>query len=526
VNVNGDKIAELCKLPLSGLRKRLARVRLDDRQKKIASGSIEQVMKRVDCLIRMGLGYLTLDRNFSTLSGGEVQRVNLAGFLAADLRGSLYALDEPTVGLHPCDRERLFDALETLKERGNTVIVIGHDRKMLERANQILELGPGGGRAGGEIVFQGTYEQIISCDESLTGRYLSGHATVPSQKRRSAAGHLKIVGAHKHNLRDVTLRIPLGMFVCVTGVSGSGKSVLLRDVICAALTGENDVLPPERKGYVAVEGADRIKQVIFADHSSISRSPRSVPLSYIGLYAKVRELFADVRAARLRGCRSTHFSFNAKAGRCPGCKGLGYVEIAMNLVPNVRMKCSACEGKRFKDEMLQIHFRQKNIADVLDMTADEAAEFFHELPEIESGLRALQEVGLGYVQLGQPLGSLSRGEAQRLKLASSVVQGTGSDTLFLFDEPTAGLHFEDVRKLIDCFRKLIERGNSVIVAEHNMELVRYADYVIDLGPGAGRSGGRVVARGTPRHIAQCKSSKTGTALEAYLKCARRSARTK
>jgi len=523
VQINGFNIAELCRLPLSGLKKRLARLKLDKRQRKIAGGAIAQIMRRVDCLTRMGLGYLALDRNFASLSEGEVQRVNLAGFLAADLSGSLYALDEPTVGLHPHDRERLFRALEVLKERGNTVVVIEHDRHILERADQILELGPGAGRAGGEVVFQGTYDEILSHEESLTGKYLSGRLTVATHEGHQAVGHLKVIGAHKHNLRDINLKIPLGMLVCITGVSGSGKSVLLRDVIHAALTGESDVLPSERKGYAALEGAEEVKRAVFADHSSLGRSPRSVPLSYIGLYAKVRAVYAAARVARVKGYRSNCFSFNSKAGRCPACKGLGYVEVAMNLVPNVCVKCSACEGRRFKDEILQVRFRGKDIAEVLDMTAEEAVGFFRDLPEIEEGLRAFEEVGLGYLQLGQPLASLSRGEAQRLKLASSVLRSAGGDTLFLFDEPTAGLHFEDVRKLTECFRKLIEKGNSVIVAEHNMELVRQADYVIDLGPGAGPSGGRVVARGTPQHVARCKSSKTGKALEAYIRYAERPA---
>ena len=519
VHVNGFNIAELCNSPLSGLKKRLAGLRLDGWQRKVAGGSIEQIVRRVDCLTKMGLGYLTLDRNFASLSEGEVRRVNLAGFLSADLSGSLYALDEPTVGLHPCDRERLFEALEALKERGNTVIVIEHDRHILERADQVLELGPGAGRAGGEIVFQGTYDRILSCGKSLTGRYLSGHSTALTHERRVASGHLKVIGAHKHNLRDINVKIPLGVLVCITGVSGSGKSVLLRDVIYAALAGENDALPRGGNGYVALEGAEQIERAMFADHSSIGRSPRSVPLSYIGVYAKVRALFAGVRVARVKGYRSNRFSFNAKGGRCSGCKGLGYIEVAMNLVPNVRAKCSACEGKRFKDEILQVRFRGKNIADVLDMTAEEAVTFFCDSPDIESGLRALDEVGLGYLQLGQPLASLSRGEAQRLKLASSILRGAGGDALFLFDEPTAGLHFEDVRKLTECFDTLLEKGNSVIVAEHNMELVRQADYVVDLGPGAGLRGGRVVARGTPQHVARCKSSKTGKALEEYIRCA-------
>jgi excinuclease ABC subunit A len=523
VHVNGFNIAQLCRAPLSGLKKRLAGLKLDHRQRKIAGGAIEQIVRRVDCLTGMGLGYLTLDRDFASLSEGEARRVNLAGFLAADLSGSLYVLDEPTVGLHPCDRERLFTALEALKERGNTVIVIEHDRRILERTDQVIELGPGAGRAGGEIVFQGTYGQMLSSDSSLTGKHLSGRSKMPPHERRQATGYLKIIGAHKHNLRDINLKIPLGVLVCVTGVSGSGKSVLLRDVLYAGLAGENGMLPPERKGYVALEGAEQVRRVIFADHSSAGNSPRSVPLSYIGLYARVRALFAGVRVARVRGYRGNHFSFNAKAGRCPNCKGLGYIDVAMNLVPNVRAKCSACEGRRFKDEILQVRFRGKNIADVLDMTAEEAVEFFRDVPEIREGLGALDEVGLVYLQLGQPLASLSRGEAQLLRLASCVSRSAGGDTLFLFDEPTAGLHFEDVRKLSECFGKLIERGNSVIVAEHNMELVRYADYVVDLGPGAGRSGGRVVARGTPQHIARCKSSKTGKVLEACSKGAGRRA---
>ena len=516
VKVDGRNLPELCAESLSALKKRLTQLALNDREKTIAGGALEQAARRVDCLIGMGLGYLTLDRSFSTLSEGEVQRINLAGFLAADLAGSLYALDEPTVGLHPWDRTRLHVALEELRDRGNTVIVIEHDPNMLARADQIIELGPGAGRDGGEVVFQGSYNQIVSCRRSRTGKHLSRDVTMPRRESRSPTGYLKIVKANKHNLRNVTVKVPLGMLVCITGVSGSGKSVLLRDVVFAALNGEADRLPPERRGYVAVEGAEYVERVIFAEHGSMSQSPRPIVVSYVGVYPAIRALFAGVALARFKGYRSNHFSFNAKVGRCHGCNGLGHVEVSMSLVPDVRTVCPACEGKRFKEEVLEVRFGGRNIADVLSMSVDEAAEFFVDSPRIGSGLRVLKEVGLGYMQLGQPLATLSRGEAQRLKLASCMIKGAGRNSLFLFDEPTAGLHFEDVRELIKCFNKLMKKGNSVIVAEHNLELVRQADYVIDLGPGAGRKGGRVVARGTPEHIVRCKSSRTGAALEAYL----------
>ena len=516
VKVGGCTIAELCAEQLAGLRKRLARLALDRRERTIAGGALEQAIRRSDCLIDMGLGYLTLDRGFSTLSEGEVQRINLAGFLAADLAGSLYALDEPTVGLHPWDRARLLSALQALRDRGNTVVVIEHDPSMLARADQIIELGPGAGRDGGEIIFQGSYDQIITCKRSRTGKHLPGRAQAPPRATRSPTGYLRIVGANKHNLRNVSVKIPLGMLVCITGVSGSGKTVLLRDVLLAALNGEADMLTPARRMYAAVEGGDCVERVIFAEQGSMSRSPRPIVASYVGLYAAIRTLFAGVALARFRGYRGNRFSFNAKVGRCPGCNGLGHVEVSMSLVPDVRTVCPACEGDRFKQEVLEVRFRGRNIADVLRMSVDEAAEFFRDSPRIASGLDVLREAGLGYMQIGQPLASLSRGEGQRLKLASCMVKGVGGKTLFLFDEPSAGLHFEDVRQLIGCFNKLIERGNSVVVAEHNLELVRCADHVIDLGPGAGRRGGRVVARGTPEHVVRCKSSKTGAALAAYL----------
>jgi len=522
VTIDGYTIAALCNEPLAGLGKRLSHLTLSNRQKSIAGGVLNHVVRRLDCLLRMGLGYLTLDREFSTLSDGETQRISFASLLAADLTGSLYALDEPTVGLHPTDRDRLFTALETIRDRGNTVIVIEHDRHLLSRADQILELGPGGGRNGGEVLFQGSYRKFLSTGSSLTAKHLSGryrHFLPPV--RRSPSGHVRVVGACKHNLRDLNVKIPLGMLVCLTGVSGSGKSVLLRDVLCAAFTGKNDVLPEERRGYAEVEDSGRIRHVVFADHSPISRSPRSIALSYIGLYGTTRAVFADVPLARLRGYRANHFSFNTKVGRCPGCRGLGYLEAAVSLVPAVRIKCLACGGSRFREEILEVRYRGKSIADILGMTADEAVKFFCDAPEIESGLNVVKEVGLGYMQLGQPLASLSRGEAQRLKLASSMVEGVGRNTLFLFDEPTAGLHFDDVVKLVECFRKLTEKGNSVVVAEHNMEFVKYADYVIDLGPGPGRRGGKVIARGTPERIVMSKASKTGAALKAYLNSARR-----
>jgi len=517
VKVDGHTIADLCAEPLAKLKKRLSQLRLDDRQKRIAGGAIEQVMRRVDCLIEMDLDYLALDRDLATLSAGEVQRINLAGFLAADLTGTLYALDEPTVGLHPHDRTLLLKALRSLRDRGNMVIVIAHDPAMLARADRIIELGPGGGRHGGEILFQGTYDEMLRCKRSCTGNYLSGRVRPPHRAARTAAGVLKIVGACKHNLRDITVKIPLGSLVCITGVSGSGKTVLLRDVLFAALNGETDTLPLERRGYVAVEGSDSIRRALFAGHDEIGRSPRPVAVSYVGLYGAIRSVFAATKLARMRGYRSKHFSYNSKVGRCGGCNGLGYIETVMSLLPTVRTVCPACEGKRFREEVLDVRLRGKSIADVLSMSADEAAEFYRNEPKIADGLKTVHDVGLGYVRLGQPLASLARGEAQRLKLAACMIKGAENGTAFLFDEPTAGLHFEDIRKLLACFDRLIRKGNSVIVAEHNLELIRYADYVIDLGPGAGRRGGRVVARGTPQHVAQCKTSKTGAALAVYLR---------
>jgi len=516
VKVDGSTIADLCGEPLSTLQKQLSQLRLDSRQQAIAGGAIEQVVRRVDCLIEMDLGYLPLDRDLATLSDGEVQRINLAGFLAADLTGTLYALDEPTVGLHPYDRTRLLSALRSLRDRGNMVIVIAHDPKMLARADRIIELGPGGGRHGGEILFQGTYDEMLRCRRSRTGNHLSGRVSARPRATRSATGALKIVGACKHNLRDVTVKIPLGSLVCITGVSGSGKTVLLRDVLFAALNEETDGLPPERRGYVAVEGGDSVRRAVFAGHDAVGRSPRPVAVSYVGLYGAIRSVFAATKLARMRGYRSNHFSYNSKAGRCGGCNGLGYIETVMSLLPTVRTVCPACEGKRFREEVLDVRLRGNSIADVLSMSMDEAAEFFRNERRIASGLSVVHDVGLGYVRLGQPLASLARGEAQRLKLASCMMKGAESFTAFLFDEPTAGLHFEDIRKLLACFDRLIRDGNSVIVAEHNLELIRYADYVIDLGPGAGRRGGRVVARGTPHHVARCKTSKTGAALAAYL----------
>ncbi len=468
----------------------------------------------------MGLGYLTLDRLSSTLSGGETQRINLATSLGSALIGTLYVLDEPTIGLHPRDNTKLIGLLKSLRNIGNTVVVVEHDKEMMEEADLIFDMGPKAGEQGGEIVAQGTYTEICNNPKSLTGDYLSGRKKipVPEQRRTGKTQVLKIKGAFENNLKHIDVEIPLRRIVVVTGVSGSGKSTLINDVLyggLAKLKGEN---PGKVGKYESIEGYKFIDEIEIVDQSPIGKSPRSNPISYVKGYEVIRELFANTPQARARGYKPGYFSFNVPGGRCETCQGEGYVKIEMQFLADLYLECEDCKGTRFKKETREITYKGKNIVDVLNMTADEALKFFENQPKIEKYIKALCDVGLGYIKLGQPSNTLSGGEAQRIKLARHLLADKPNKrNLFIFDEPTTGLHFDDINKLLTAFQALMEKNNSLIIIEHNLDIIKNADYIIDMGPEAGDKGGEVVFAGTPEELIRCKNSFTGKYLKEHLK---------
>lgn len=493
---------------------------LSDYEKAIAKRIHDEILKRLTFLNDVGLGYLTLDRLSSTLSGGETQRINLATSLGSALMGTLYVLDEPSIGLHPRDNSRLIKILKSLRDLGNTVLVVEHDSEMMKSADLIFDLGPRAGINGGEIVAYGTYDEIIKNEKSLTGKYLSNKLKipVPSVRNTKKTEVIKIIGARENNLKNITVEIPLNKFVVVTGVSGSGKSTLIHDILYGGLVKLNGGNPPKLGKFDSIEGARYIDDVEIVDQSPIGKSPRSNPISYVKGYELIRELFASTPQARARGYKPGFFSFNVPGGRCETCEGEGFVKIEMQFLADLYLECDDCKGTRFKKEVREITYKGKNIVDVLNMTVDEAIEFFINQDKITSILKVLSDVGLGYIKLGQPSTTLSGGEAQRVKLAYHLSQKRKNQhTLFIFDEPTTGLHFDDINKLLKCFQMLIANKNSVVIIEHNLDVIKCADYIIDLGPEAGEKGGEVVATGTPEEIIQCERSYTGQYLRQYLK---------
>ncbi len=491
---------------------------LTEREAAIARQVLKEIASRLRFLVDVGLDYLTLDRRTGTLAGGEAQRIRLATQIGSGLMGVLYVCDEPSIGLHPADEDRLIATLKRLRDLGNTVIVVEHDEAMIRAADHIIDLGPGAGRDGGYVVVTGTLEDICSHPQSITGAYLSGRKEIPlpRQRRPGNGKELVIVGAREFNLKNVTVRIPLGKFVCVTGVSGSGKSTLVYEVLykraAQALYGAK-----ERPGeHDALLGLEHIDKVINIDQSPIGRTPRSNPATYTGTFTPIRELFASVPEARLRGYKPGRFSFNVKGGRCEACQGEGYIQIEMQFLPDVEVPCEVCHGKRYNREALEITFRGKNIAEVLDMTVDEALEFFDAFPQVRQKLQTLHDVGLGYIRLGQPATTLSGGEAQRVKLATELSRRATGRTLYILDEPTTGLSFEDVNNLVRVLHRLVDAGNTVIVIEHHLDVIKQADHIVDLGPGGGDRGGRVVAEGTPEEVARVEESLTGQYLRRVL----------
>ena len=493
---------------------------------RIAGPILKEVLDRLGFLSDVGLDYLTLGRSAQTLSGGEGQRIRLATQIGSRLVGVLYVLDEPSIGLHQRDNDRLLATLKALRDLGNSVLVVEHDEDTIRAADHIVDLGPGAGRHGGRVVAEGTLAQVEASRESLTGAYLRGERSIriPEARRTGAEGRsLTVRGARGHNLRSVDAAIPLGTFTCVTGVSGSGKSTLVNETLFRALSrhfhGSRDLPLP----HDGIEGLDQVDKVIEVDQSPIGRTPRSNPATYSGVFTHIRKLFAELPESQMRGYDQGRFSFNVKGGRCEACTGDGLVKIEMHFLPDVYVPCDVCRGRRYNRETLDVHYRGRNIADVLEMTVDDALEFFHPVPRIRGRLETLSDVGLGYVQLGQSATTLSGGEAQRVKLATELAKRATGDTLYILDEPTTGLHFEDVRALLDVLHRLVDRGNTVVVIEHNLDVIKTADWIIDIGPEGGDGGGEIVAEGTPEDVAGVSASHTGHYLAPLLRRARAAA---
>lgn len=470
----------------------------------------------------VGVNYLSLDRNSSTLSAGEGQRIRLASQVGSGLTGVLYILDEPTVGLHSRDTQKLITTLERLRDLGNTLIVVEHDREVLDSSNWIVDFGPGAGKDGGTIVAEGTPAEIKKNPSSITGKYLSGKEKIASLNPKlldlKPTQILTISGCTAHNLKNITVKIPLGRLTCLTGISGSGKSTLLSDTLYPALKQKLNEDFREKPGpYKSLSGTENISQVLLVDQSPLGRTSRSNPATYTGVFTDIRDLFAQTREAHLKGLTATHFSFNTEGGRCEACQGQGQNRIEMQFLPDVWVECEECHGKRFKQEVLEVEYKEKNISQVLDLTIKEAQEFFSAIPSITRKLAVLEKIGLDYLELGQSSPTLSGGESQRLKLARELVKRSEGKTIYLLDEPTTGLHFADLKKLLYVLRALVERGNTVVLIEHNLELISLADWVIDLGPEGGEQGGEIITEGTPEQIAKNSKSWTGKYLKSFIK---------
>ena len=511
VTVGDKSIYDVCCLSCRESLEFFEALELTERQRFIGGRIVKEIMERLRFLVDVGLDYLTLDRASATLSGGEAQRIRLATQIGAGLMGVLYILDEPSIGLHQRDNERLIGTLERLRDLGNTVIVVEHDEDTIRAADYVVDMGPGAGEHGGEVVCAGTPEQIMACPASLTGQYLTGKRMVrlPDERRKPGRGALVIRGARANNLKNVTAKIEFGTLTVVTGVSGSGKSSLVTDTIAPALTNAVHHSARPVGPYRAIEGIDQIDKVIDIDQSPIGRTPRSNPATYIGLWDDLRALFASVPESKARGYSPGRFSFNVPGGRCEACKGDGQIKIEMHFLPDIYVPCEVCGGKRYNRETLEVLYRGKSISDVLDMSVTEALAFFGNIPQIKRKLQTLYDVGLGYVRLGQPATTLSGGEAQRVKLAKELHRKQTGRTFYILDEPTTGLHFEDVRQLIDVLQRLVDAGNTVLVIEHNLDVIKVADRLIDLGPEGGNGGGRIVVSGTPEQVAACPESYTG-----------------
>ncbi|MSY93168.1 MAG: excinuclease ABC subunit A, partial [Actinobacteria bacterium] len=519
VTLGGKSIAEVCALSIDDCAAFLKEVKLNKREAQIAERVMKEVHARLGFLLDVGLDYLSLDRPAATLSGGEAQRIRLATQIGSGLVGVLYVLDEPSIGLHQRDNRRLIDTLTRLRDLGNTLIVVEHDEETIRTADWIVDIGPGAGEHGGRVVVSGSYEELIASEESITGAYLSGRKSIEIPKERRPVDpkrQLVVKGAKENNLKDIEVSIPLGLFVSVTGVSGSGKSTLVNDILYTTLANKLNGarLVPGR--HRTVTGIDQLDKVVHVDQSPIGRTPRSNPATYTGVFDKVRALFAETTEAKVRGYQQGRFSFNVKGGRCENCSGDGTITIEMNFLPDVYVPCEVCHGARYNRETLEVHYKGKTIAEVLDMPIEIAHTFFESVPTIARYLKTLCDVGLGYVRLGQSAPTLSGGEAQRVKLATELQRRSTGRTIYVLDEPTTGLHFEDVSKLLGVLKRLVESGNTVIVIEHNLDVIKSSDWVIDMGPEGGFRGGTVVAEGTPEEVAKVKGSYTGEFLAEML----------
>ena len=513
-------IAELANMDISELRTWIdnAMEHLDTQQKAIANEIVKEIKTRLDFLLEVGLDYLSLNRQSASLSGGESQRIRLATQIGSQLVNVLYILDEPSIGLHQRDNERLIKSLKELRDIGNTVIVVEHDKDMMLAADYVVDIGPKAGRKGGEVVFQGTPQDMLK-QHTITSMYLNGEMNIeiPKQRRKGNGKNLILHGAKGNNLKNIDVEFPLGKLIVVTGVSGSGKSTLINETLQPILSKHFYRSLKEPLEYDSIEGIENIDKIVDVDQSPLGRTPRSNPATYTGVFSDIRSLFVNLPEAKIRGYKPGRFSFNVKGGRCEACNGNGYKTIEMNFLPDVMVPCEVCHGKRYNRETLEVRYKGKSIADVLEMTVNQAVEFFENVPDILRKIKTIQDVGLGYIKLGQPSTTLSGGESQRVKLATELSKKDTGRTLYILDEPTTGLHFEDIRILMDVLQKLVDRGNTVIVIEHNLDVIKMADHIIDIGPEGGRAGGKVCATGTPEYVAKSKNSFTALFLKEELK---------
>ena len=519
VTVGGKNIMEFCDMSVIDAIKFVDQLELSPTHQKIAEEILKEIKGRLTFLANVGLDYLNLSRAAATLSGGESQRIRLATQIGSGLVGVLYILDEPSIGLHQKDNEKLLEALRHLTDIGNTLVVVEHDEDTMYAADHIVDIGPAAGIHGGELVCQGTVEDIMACPESITGQYLSGKKKieVPASRREGNGDFIEIKGAAENNLKDIDVKIPLGKMVCVTGVSGSGKSSLINEILYKAVAAEMYGSKDRPGKHKKIKGLEHIDKIIDINQTPIGRTPRSNPATYTGVFTHIRDLFAQLPEAKMRGFGKGRFSFNVKGGRCEACSGDGIIKIEMHFLPDVYVPCEVCKGKRYNRETLEVKYKGKSIFDVLDMNVTEALEFFKNIPSIARQLTTLEEVGLGYIKLGQPSTQLSGGEAQRIKLASELSKKSTGKTLYILDEPTTGLHFADVDKLLHVLDKLVDAGNTVVVIEHNLDVIKRADHIIDLGPDGGFRGGNIIAEGTPEEVAAAEGTYTGEFLKKVLK---------